>query len=111
MQIVIRPAAAADIEDAFVWYDQQRSGLGSEFLKAVDDALIAIQRAPQLHSVIHRKCPKSSTSALSVRRLLPNLSRSNRGCRVHAWETQSQAQVRGLASAPRALSPKPFEAL
>lgn len=54
MQIVIRPAAAADIEDAFVWYEQQRGGLGSEFLKIIDGALIAIQRAPQLHPVIHR---------------------------------------------------------
>lgn len=54
MQIVIRPAAGADIEDAFVWYEQQRRGLGSEFLKIVDDALIAIQRAPQLHPAIHR---------------------------------------------------------
>lgn len=54
MQILIRPAAAADIEDAFVWYEQQRLGLGSEFLKIVDDALTAIQRSPQLHPVIHR---------------------------------------------------------
>lgn len=54
MQIVIRAAAAADIEDAFVWYEQQRSGLGSQFLELLDDALVAIQRAPQLHPVIHR---------------------------------------------------------
>ena len=54
MQIVIRPAAAADIEDAFLWYEQQRPGLGSEFLSTVDDALQAIQRAPQRHPVIHR---------------------------------------------------------
>src|SRR5688572_2859264 len=54
MQIVIRPAAAADIEDAFLWYEQQRPGLGSEFLSTVDDALQVIQRAPQRHPVIHR---------------------------------------------------------
>ena len=54
MQIVIRPAAAADIEDAFVWYEQKRRGLGLEFLKIVDEAVNAIQRAPQLHAVIHR---------------------------------------------------------
>ena len=54
MQVVIRPAAAADIEDAFGWYEQQHRGLGSEFLKIVDDALIAIQRAPQLYPVIRR---------------------------------------------------------
>jgi len=54
MQVVIRPAAAADIEDAFVWYQEQRAGLGSDFLRTVDDALTAIQRAPYLHPVIHR---------------------------------------------------------
>ena len=54
MHIVVRPAAAADIEDAFVWYEQRRSGLGLEFLKTVDEALAAIQRGPQLHPVIHR---------------------------------------------------------
>ena len=54
MQTVIRPAAAADIEDAFVWYEQQRPGLGSEFLGIVGDALAAIQRSPQLHPVLHR---------------------------------------------------------
>ena len=54
MQIVIRAAAAADIEDAFIWYEEQRSGLGSDFLKTVDDALVAIQRAPHLHPVTHR---------------------------------------------------------
>jgi plasmid stabilization system protein ParE len=54
MQIVIRPAAAADIEDAFVWYEQQRRRLGAEFLQIVDYALIAIQRAPQRYPVIHR---------------------------------------------------------
>jgi hypothetical protein len=34
MQIVVRPAAAADIEDAFVWYEQKRQGLGLEFSKS-----------------------------------------------------------------------------
>ncbi len=32
MQTVVRPAAAADIEEAFLWYEQQRGGLGNEFL-------------------------------------------------------------------------------
>ena len=54
MQLLIRPAAAADIEDAFVWYEQQRPGLGSEFLKVLDNGLAAIRRAPQLHPVVHR---------------------------------------------------------
>jgi len=54
MQVVVRPAAAADIEDAFLWYEQQRPGLGADFLRTVDGALAAIQSSPQLHAVIHR---------------------------------------------------------
>lgn len=34
MQIVVRPAAAADVDDAFLWYEGQRAGLGHEFLAA-----------------------------------------------------------------------------
>jgi plasmid stabilization system protein ParE len=39
MVVLIRPAAAADIDDAFVWYERQRPGLGEEFLEAVRAAL------------------------------------------------------------------------
>jgi len=28
MQFIVRPAAAADIDDAFLWYKRQRPGLG-----------------------------------------------------------------------------------
>lgn len=54
MQVLVRPAAAADIDDAFLWYEQQRPGLGADFLRTVDDALAAIQSNPQLQVVIHR---------------------------------------------------------
>jgi len=46
MQVLVRPAAAADIEDAFLWYEQQRPGLGADFLRTVDGALAAIQSSP-----------------------------------------------------------------
>lgn len=29
---IIRPAAAAEIDDAYLWYESRRSGLGEEFL-------------------------------------------------------------------------------
>jgi hypothetical protein len=35
MELILRPAAAADIEEAFLWYECQREGLGNEFLVAV----------------------------------------------------------------------------
>ena len=33
-RVVIRPAAAADIEDAYQWYETQQPGLGEQFLAA-----------------------------------------------------------------------------
>jgi len=32
---IFRPAAAADVEDAYRWYEAQQAGLGEEFLAAV----------------------------------------------------------------------------
>ena len=34
-RVVVRPAAAADIEDAYEWYESRHAGLGHEFLAAL----------------------------------------------------------------------------
>ena len=39
MDLILRPAAAADVEEAFSWYQQQRPGLGDEFLDSVTAGL------------------------------------------------------------------------
>jgi plasmid stabilization system protein ParE len=54
MAILVRPAAAADMDDAFVWYEGRRAGLGVEFLDAVDRALEAISAQPARNPVIYR---------------------------------------------------------
>jgi len=36
MKIALRPAAERDIAEAMVWFDEQRSGLGDEFLSRVN---------------------------------------------------------------------------
>lgn len=51
---IFRPAAAADVEDAFLWYESQRSGLGDEFLDEVTLVLNAIIENPNRFPVIHR---------------------------------------------------------
>jgi len=38
-KLLLRPAAAADVEEAYRWYERRRVGLGEEFLTAVDAAL------------------------------------------------------------------------
>jgi plasmid stabilization system protein ParE len=52
---VFRKAAAADIEDAFLWYEGQRAGLGGQFLSAVEGALGSIVENPRQYPAVHRE--------------------------------------------------------
>ncbi len=52
--IVIQPAAEAEITEAFRWYEDKNEGLGSEFMRALDATLSAIQRNPTSYAVIHQ---------------------------------------------------------
>ena len=52
--IVVRAAAAADVEDAYRWYESQRSGLGEDFLQEVRTALSALQEHPKRFPVVRR---------------------------------------------------------
>ena len=55
MQLLVRAAAAADVEEAYWWYQRQRAGLGEEFLEAVDAILRDIATHPKAYPVIHRE--------------------------------------------------------
>jgi plasmid stabilization system protein ParE len=39
----------------FTWYEQQRPGLGPEFLRAVEAALAAIQRQPETYPAVYKR--------------------------------------------------------
>lgn len=47
------PEATADVADAYQWYEDQSFGLGMEFLRCVEAALLAIQRTPMIYPVVH----------------------------------------------------------
>jgi plasmid stabilization system protein ParE len=51
--LLVRPPAEADIERAFRWYEEQSPGLGAEFVRAIDAALAAVQRQPELYPDVH----------------------------------------------------------
>jgi plasmid stabilization system protein ParE len=55
MKLVIRPAAAGDLENAFLWYEQQRIGLGDAFLAAAGSVFEKILSHPEMYPVIHRQ--------------------------------------------------------
>ena len=54
MKVIVRPAAAADIDEAFLWYEGQRAGLGNDFLEVAQATIAAIADRPLMYPVIHR---------------------------------------------------------
>jgi len=52
VRLVVREAAEADILESARWYEQRSSGLGHEFLRAVDVTLAEIGRVPERYPVV-----------------------------------------------------------
>ena len=52
--LTLRPEAAADVEDAYLWYEAQRPGLGEEFLESLDSTLRLIEENPKQYQIVHR---------------------------------------------------------
>ncbi len=52
--LVIRPEAEADISDAYRWYEDQREGLGTDFISCIEAALDSIIQSPRLYPKIHK---------------------------------------------------------
>ena len=51
-QVIVRPAAAADIDDAYQWYEVQRPGLGEEFLMALNATRDRVVEQPEAYPVL-----------------------------------------------------------
>ena len=51
-RIVFRRVARSEFEDAAVWYEEQRVGLGEEFIIEIEQALANAAAAPQRYPVV-----------------------------------------------------------
>ena|SRR5437667_4407157 len=51
-RLLLEPEARADLAEAFVWYEEQRPGLGSEFFAEVARVLEHIERSPEGHAIV-----------------------------------------------------------
>ncbi len=60
-RLIIRPEAEAEMGDAFDWYEERFSGLGSEFLMCLDAVFSAIVRSPQQFPLVHRVVRRALT--------------------------------------------------
>ena len=61
MQRIVRPAVAADIDEAFLWYEAQRPGLRHEFLATANTLINAIADlfARALHAPTRSASPRT----------------------------------------------------
>jgi len=57
---IFRPAAAADVEEAYRWYEDQRAGLGEEFLAAVSTGVEFLARYPEGFPVVYRQTRRAN---------------------------------------------------
>ncbi|WP_373540063.1 type II toxin-antitoxin system RelE/ParE family toxin [Chamaesiphon sp.] len=53
-RLIIRPEAELDLEDAFTWYESQETGLGSKFVRAIDNYMSTIGRNPLEYRLIYQ---------------------------------------------------------
>lgn len=54
VELIVSPEAERDLQEANEWYDNQRRGLGREFIEHVDHAFERICRMPESHAVAYR---------------------------------------------------------
>ena len=52
--IFIRPEAESDLEEAAIWYEKQRRGLGGEFIDEVRRTVRLLTENPYLYHVVHQ---------------------------------------------------------
>ena len=57
---IFRPAAAADVEDAYRWYEGQRSGLSEEFLAAASAVVESLVTYPEGFPVVYRQTRRAN---------------------------------------------------
>jgi len=52
--LIINPEAEDDLAHAYGWYEQQRPGLGREFLDCVEEVFNRIRRTPEIHAATYK---------------------------------------------------------
>jgi len=52
LRVVFRRAAKSEFEDAAVWYDEQRNGLGEEFIAEIEEAVSRAAATPSRYPIV-----------------------------------------------------------
>lgn len=57
--LIIEPEAEADLQQAWLWYELQRRGLGDDFSLCIEATLIAISERPASFPQVHRRARRA----------------------------------------------------
>ncbi len=60
-QLIIEPEAENDLASAYRWYEEQRAGLGVDFLNCVEEVFRRIRDTPEAHAVVHNGARQTLT--------------------------------------------------
>src|ERR1700722_13632771 len=52
-KLIMALEAEHDIDQAYLWYENRRKGLGEDFLERVDACIQAIRRTPEMHAKVY----------------------------------------------------------
>jgi plasmid stabilization system protein ParE len=58
-EVIVRPQAEQDLDDAQRWYDEQRAGLGTEFRETVDHLFTRLGENPLIYPVVYRRAHRA----------------------------------------------------
>lgn len=61
MRLIVRPEAEADLLQAFRWYEDQRPGLGGEFMEEVSRCLHAVEQRPLSFALVDELARRATT--------------------------------------------------
>ena len=64
------PEAEREFREAFIWYEHQREGLGSDFVLSIDEAIERVLRSPEAFPKVHRSIRRACGATVSVSDLL-----------------------------------------
>ena len=62
LPVVYRRKVGRDLAGAYGWYEEQRAGLGEQFLAAVDATFDAIERIPEMFRCVHGEVRRANVS-------------------------------------------------
>jgi hypothetical protein len=65
LTIVFQAGVREEIDEAYTWYEGQRTGLGEEFLTEVQTVLDRVQQNPELHAPIYRNARRALVKRFS----------------------------------------------